>query len=206
MRHTGFSLWLAVGLVFGAFVTDAVAQVGGGGGFWEKMSGPGAWKYFFGSLRTCLDREEKRDEADEDSEVCTLTKNRVWLNLGGSYAWTGEEDREDLQSPDLKQISIEPSVDLRVVNLFNYAPLHLGLGAGVHWFWGEDVGLTRASLEPRVVVIYWRPERLGLDFGVRYAVKFFFKGFTAEDFGDPTGTFTTNGTDAIHTFFWYVAF
>ena len=194
MRHTGFSLCLAVGLVFG-LATSSAADGGGGGGFWEKMSGPGKWAYWYGYYSICL--------KGDNCKIPTLTGTRLWLNLGGSFASTGDVDRDDLQSPDLKQISIEPSVDLRVVNLFNYAPLHLGLGAGVHWFWGEDVGLTRASLEPRVVVIYWRPERLGLDFGVRYAVKFFFKGFTAEDFGDPTGTFTTNGTDAVHTIFFF---
>ena len=200
MRHPAFALFLAVGLVLGASVTDSAAQ-SGGAGFWEKMSGPGKWFYTSYALSVCL--EGPRIPASK--LFCTPDDGLLWLNLGVSYARAGAVNQgEELQSPGLQQIAFEPSVDLNAVTLFNYAPVYFGIGGGVHRFWGENVGLTRGSMEARLGIIFWRPG--SLDFGFRYARKVFFKVFTAEDFGDLTGTYTTNGTDAIHTFFWYVAF
>ena len=202
MRPTSLPLFLAVGLVFGASVTDAAAQGrgGAGGGFWEKMSGPGRWRYGSAYVSPCL--KGKRIPGSEC--FCEPEGGDLWLNLGGSFAWTEAEDREDLESPPLQQISFEPSLDLRATTLFGYAPLYFGIGGGVHHFWGQDVSLTRGSIEARFGIIFWRPG--SLNFGFRFARKVFFEGFTAGDFGDPTGTFTTNGTDVVSTYYWYVAF
>lgn len=195
MRHTGFSLWLAVGLVFGAVVTDVAAQGGGGGGFWEKMSGPGKWAYGYGYYSICL----KCDNGVE-SKARTLTGTPLWLNLGGSFASTGDENRPgELVSPDLRALSFEPSVDLRVWKCHEGAPaLLLGVGAGVHRFWGEDVGFWRGSVEARVTGVL--VQRKGAYLGVRGIAKLFPEGFTAADFGDPTGTYSTNGADWVYSF------
>lgn len=199
MRHTGYSLLFAVGLVFGAFVTDSAAQGGGGGGFWERMSGPGKWAYGYAYYSVCL-KDDKRDEEKRD---CTLSGARLWLNLGGSFATTGDENRPgELVSPDLRALSFEPSVDFRVVNWRKNAPLLVGVGAGVHRFSGEDVGFTRASLALRVSGILFRHE--GAYVGVRYTLGAFLKGFSAADFGDPLGTYSTNGADKAQTFSLFV--
>jgi hypothetical protein len=201
MRHTGFALLLVVGLVFGMPAVSS-ADGGGGGGFWEKMSGPGKWAYFQVYVRTCLDKprpDEPRPDEDRELPDCILTNNRVWFNLGGSYAFAGAEDRVDLQSPALQQIALEPGLDFRVHNLSEAVPLLLGVGVGVHYFWGEDVSLTRYSIEPRVSIIFPNEPFSSWNLGLRYAVKVFPQGFTAEDFGDPTGTFTSNGTDVVNT-------
>jgi len=213
MRHTGVSLWLVAGLMFGALVGSSAAQDGGGGGgFWEKMSGPGDWIYFYAYYKTCLDRKNTTEtQPGESVEKCIVTKNRVWLNLAGAYASTGAEDREDLHSPDLKQVSAEPSIDFRAFNVSNCVPLLFGVGVGAHRFSGDDVGFWRASIEPRFTLIF--PDAIkfsqagrSFDVGFRYAVKFFLEGFTAQDFGDPDGTYTTNGTDDVHTFSLFFSF
>ncbi|HEX9723969.1 MAG TPA: hypothetical protein VGC53_06765 [Vicinamibacteria bacterium] len=202
MRHTGVSLFLAVGLSLGVSVTDSTAQdrTGGGGGFWEKMSGPGPWQYASGFVSVCLGGEK-----DPGSKLfCEPERGHLWLNLGGTYAWAGPEEGEELQSPSLKQWSFEPSVDMKAFTLFNYAPVLFGIGGGLHHFWGEDVGLTRGSMEARFGVIFLRVRSVHV--GLRFARKIFFEGFTAADFGDPTGTFTTNGTDVVNTGYLYFSF
>lgn len=203
MRHTGFSLFLAVGLSFVVSVTESAAQGRGGtgGGFWEKMSGPGRWKYASASLSLCL----LRDEDTGSKLFCGPEAGRLWLNLGGTYAWAGPEEGEELQSPSLKQGSFEPSLDMKAITLFNYAPVFFGIGGGIHNFRGEGVGLTRGSIEARFGIIFLH---LGESkyLGFRFARRVFFEGFTAADFGDPTGTFTTNGTDVVNTYYWYLSF
>jgi hypothetical protein len=197
MRHTGYSLLFAVGLVFG-LVTNSAADGGGGGGFWEKMSGPGKWAYGYAYYSICL-----KGDSCEEGKVPTFTGARLWLNLGGSFATTGDENRAgELVSPDLRAISFEPSVDFRVVNWHENAPILVGVGAGVHRFWGEDVGFTRASVALRVSAILFRHE--GAYVGVRYTFGAFLEGFSAADFGDPLGTYSTNGADRAQTFSLFV--
>jgi len=194
MRQTRFSLWLAVGLVFGACIPDAAAQGGGGGGFWEKMSGPGKWAYGYGYYSVCI--------RCGGSSVRTLTGRRTWLNLGGSFASTGDENRPgELVSPDLRALSFEPSMDFRVLPLRREdtaQALLVGVGAGVHRFWGEDVGFWRGSAEFRLTGVLYRRHNAYL--GIRATAKVFPTGFTAADFGDPTGSYTTDGADWVYSF------
>lgn len=198
MRHSGFSLCLAVGLVLGVAASSA-ADGGGGGGFWERMSGPGKWAYGYGYFSLCL-KGEKITVGDK--QRCRYTGGRVWLNLGGSFATTGDENRQDLKSPDLRAISFEPSLDFRVLprggDGASPRALFVGVGAGAHRFWGEDVGFTRASVSLRLSAIVYRHKE-GTYLGVRYTFGAFLDGFTAADFGDPSGTYTTNGADRAQT-------
>jgi hypothetical protein len=59
-------------------------------------------------------------------------------------------------------------------------------------------------MEARFGVIFLRVRSVHV--GLRFARKIFFEGFTAADFGDPTGTFTTNGTDVVNTGYLYFSF
>jgi hypothetical protein len=203
MRHSGFLMCLAAGLLFG-MVTTAAADGGGGGGFWEKMSGPGKWAYGYGYFSLCLNGPKVTVE--NNKERCRYTSGLVWLNLGGSFATTGDESRRDLMSPDLKAYSFEPSVDFRVwpwptQDVADRGParaLFVGVGAGVHHFRGEDVAFTRPSVSLRLSAIVYRHKE-GTYLGVRYTLGAFLEGFTAEDFGDPVGSYSTNGADRAQT-------
>lgn len=225
MRRFCVSLGLVGFLVFGALAGSSAAQDGGGGGgFWEKMSGPGDWPYIHGFLSFCLDGlsvrgleedglavdgvavQEARPDTPASSRLgCTRRRARLWLNLAGSLAWTGAEERPDLQSASLRALAFEPSVDVRVANLFkDYAPAFAGVGVGITRFTGEGVGFTRTSLDLRGTVLFWHTESESVHLGFRYVTKVFLDGFEASDFG--TGTYTTNGTDWVHTFSLFAVF
>ncbi len=163
----------------------SAARGGGGGGFWEKMSGPGEWFWVSGFLGYC-----------GKLDTCSLGRSKVWLNFAASYATTGAEDEGDVKNPRVHAIAFEPSVDYTLFTVRGY-PVRVGGGVGVYRFFGDDVGFTRLSLEPRASVAFLR--RAGLYFELRYALKVFVQGFDASDFGDPTGTFTTDGADSVHT-------
>jgi hypothetical protein len=190
----------AVVLSVPATYLSALDRGGGGGGFWERMSGPGPWFFLTGYVSPCL-VGEKRERL-----FCRTGEADVWLNVGASYARTGEEASAELVSPSLQQISIEPSVDIRLHNfrLFEKnSPIYFGIGMGFHHFWGEDVSLDRGSVEARVGILFPVGER---SVGVRYAHRVFLGGFDARDFGDPIGTFATEGNDGLHTIYFHVTF
>lgn len=203
MRNLGLLL-LVVALSFGALQRDSSAQEGGGGGGWEKMSGPGWWAYGFAYYRICLKGEKKIEVGTK--RFCELSSADLWLNLGGSYAVTGDENQPAvLVSPDMRALSFEPSVDYRLPfksELLQRYPILVGGGVGVHQFWGEDVGFTRASLEWRVSFTFLRRE--GASVGFRYGYRYFLGGFSAADFGDPTGSYDTGSIDAVETISLYV--
>ena len=184
-------------LILFASTTAYGAEGGGGGNWWEGMSGPGPWKGVFGFYSFCF---EPQDFGEHDHE-CSIDERKMWLNLGGSYMWADEEegDETEVQSPSLRAYSFEPSVDFRIHKLLGYAPIFLGMGAGIHYFNGEDVGLWRASIEPRVSIVFPRIIREELYIQIRYTAKYFYTGFSSADFGDPTGTFDTDGGETIQT-------
>ena len=180
--------------------TTAYANGGGGGGagWWERMSGPGGWKVVSGFYTLCF---EPLGKHVPKGEKCALdgSERKMWLNLGGSFSWTGEEedDQATVQNPSIRAYSFEPPVDFDVYSILDYAPIQLGVGGGIHYFDGEGVGVWRASIEPRINIGFLRIK--GGYLTIRYTAKYFFKGFTAADFGDPSGTFNTNGGDWVHS-------
>ena len=187
MRKTRSSIaTLILSMVLFASLANARGRGGGGGGFWEKMSGPGLWKGGSGFYSICID----------DRPYCQLDTTDYWLNFSVSFMTAGPEESEELQSPSLRAISFEPSLDYRLVK--KSRPVYVGFGGGIHRFSGTGVGFTRVSFEPRASWVFWRPGRRAY-FELRYAFKIFFQGFTAADFGNPEGRFTTNGTDTLHT-------
>ena len=180
-----FKRILGIAFLLVLSATGASAQRGGGGGgFWEKMSGPGKWFWVSGFLGYC-------GEFDE----CSLAESKLWLNFAGSYATTGAEDEGDVKNPRVHVIAFEPSLDYTLFKVRGY-PVRVGGGFSVYRFFGDDVGFTRVSVEPRVGFAFLR--RASVYFELRYALKVFVQGFDAEDFGDPTGTFSTD-TDYVHT-------
>ncbi|GMR23776.1 MAG: hypothetical protein BMS9Abin37_2240 [Acidobacteriota bacterium] len=184
-------------ILFASTTAYANGGGGGGGGWWESMSGPGRWKVASGFFTFCFEPFGKH----VNDKKCKLdgAERKMWVNLGGSFAWTGEEedDQATVKNPGLRAYSFEPSVDFDVLSIHDYAPIQLGVGGGVHYFNGEDVGFWRASIEPRISIGFWRIKGGYLTF--RYTLKYFFKGFTAADFGDPNGTFDTNGGDWVQS-------
>jgi hypothetical protein len=195
-------LWIVVAVLLGISTTDVSAQDrgGGGGGFWERMSGPGPWFFLTGYLSPCIVGEK------EKRLFCRTGEAEVWFNLGASYARAGEEASPELVSPGLQQVSFEPSVDIRLHNLTvrdRNSPIYFGIGMGVHHFWGEDVSLNRGSVEARLGILFPVGER---SFGIRYSHRVFLGGFDAEDFGDPLGTFATEGNEGLHTIYFHVTF
>lgn len=198
MRRVGLSSCTALLLLLGSSGTSSAWDWGGG--FWEKMSGPGYWGYWFGHYNHCLVGSQRLN----GKQFCTPTSGKVWLNLGGSFAHTGTENSAEIQSPPVRALSFEPSVDFKIGELFGYAPVLLGGGVGVHRFWGDDVGLTRASVEPRFTLIFWHSGTR--HFGFRFAPRIFLQGFTAADFGDPSGSFDSGRADVVRTYAFFYGF
>jgi hypothetical protein len=195
MRHTGMRIAIALALGLSTLVaTSFAADGGGGGGFWERMSGPGKWAFGYAYYSFCLTPGKRTHDGH-----CRVSERTAWLNLGGSFASTGSENREgELVSPALRALSFEPSVDWNP-RLWERGPsLLVGAGVGFHRFWGEDVGFTRFSADARLTVFLFRHE--GAWVGLRWTGRYFPQGFDAEDFGDPTGTFTTSGGDLVQAF------
>jgi hypothetical protein len=199
MRKVGV-LFMSSAIALGLSMRQAAAQDrgDGGGGFWERMSGPGPWYFVGGSINPCLVGVKANEGA-----FCRTGDADVWLSVAGAVGTAGEQSEPgELVSPRLWQVRVEPSLNIRVLGVGEKkAPLYFGIGMGWHHFWGEDVSFNRGSVEARVGFIY-PLQKVGL--GVRYSRKVFFDGFTAADFGDPVGTFTTDGNDAVHSLFVHV--
>ena len=77
------------------------------------------------------------------------------------------------------------------------APIFIGFGAGAYRFFGEDVGLWRFAIEPRVSIALPLKDTLYVE--LRYTLKYFYGGFSTDDFGGPMDGFNTDGGDAIQT-------
>jgi hypothetical protein len=199
MRKVGVLFLSLAALVLSMRPAGAQDRGDGGGGFWERMSGPGPWFFVGGSLNPCLLGERAT------KMFCRTGDGLVWLNLHGAVGTAGERTEEDeLASPRLYQWRVEPSLNIRLLSVSKKrVPIYFGIGVGFHHIWGEEVSLNRGSVDARVGFIY--PfERYG--FGVRYSRKVFFNGFTAADFGDPDGSFDTDGNDAVHSLFVHLTF
>jgi hypothetical protein len=201
MRKRILSMGLLAVLALGMAASGSAADGGGGGGgFWEKMSGPGKWAYGYAYVSFCLKGEKVDIEGERQ---CLFRDAPLWLNVGGSFATAGDEDRPgELVSPDLRVISVESSVDYKLWNWREDTPILVGAGAGLSFFQGDDVDLTRASLELRASGVLFRRKHAYV--GVRYTLKAFLGGFTAADFGDSTGTFDEGGVEWVHTFSLFV--